>query len=319
MHRINNKWKITILAVLAALACLLFLFYQIRGSWAFVLEERGVKLAAMVLTGTAIAISTVIFQTLSQNRILTPGIMGLDSLYMLFQTIIIFFAGSGNALIADKNINFMASLLLMIAFSFVLYGILFAREGVSIYFILLIGIVFGTLFQSGASFMQMLINPNEFLIVQGKMFASFNAVNDSVLLLAAIVLVLSLIYLSFFYKYLDVLILGRDQAINLGVPYYTLARHLLIIVSMMVSVATALVGPVTFLGLLVANLAMQLLGTWRHGQLFAASTLISIVALVFGQWIVERILTFSTTLSVMINFIGGIYFIYLLMKERSHA
>ena len=48
----------------------------------------------MAITGVAIAYSTVIFQTITHNRILTPSIMGLDSLYLLVQTVVIFFLGS---------------------------------------------------------------------------------------------------------------------------------------------------------------------------------------------------------------------------------
>ncbi|MFD2616207.1 iron chelate uptake ABC transporter family permease subunit [Terrilactibacillus laevilacticus] len=307
--------QMSALGAFALLSCLLFMFYKIGGSWSFALEERGIKLAAIGLTAVAIAVSTLIFQTLTQNRILTPSVMGLDSLYMLFQTLLVFFIGSNNPLMANKNINFIATLVLMIAFSFMLYHLLFRRERVSIYFLLLLGIVFGTLFQNGSSFMQMLIDPNEFLIVQGKMFASFNSVNGPVLGMASIVLILSLVYLAYWFKYLDVLRLGKDQAINLGVPYFKLARHLLIIVSIMVSVATALVGPVTFLGLLVVNVTYQLFDTYRHKVLIPGAILLSIIALVFGQWMVERIFTFNTTLSVIINFIGGAYFIYLLIKE----
>lgn len=314
--RAKRSRRMALLAVVSLISIVLFLFYGITGSWAFVLEERSIKLSAIIIAGASVAVSTVIFQTLTRNRILTPGIMGLDSLYLLFQTLIVFFIGSAHPLMTDKRLNFLITLLLLIGFSFFLYYFLFKRQQTSIYFILLVGIVFGTLFQSGSSFMQMLIDPNEFLIVQGKMFASFNAVNAPVLGMAALVFLLALIYLLPFRKDLDALILGRDLAINLGVPYYRLARHVLIIISMLVAVSTALVGPVTFLGLIVANLSYQLFDTYRHSTLIPGAALISIIALVFGQWIVERILTFSTTLSVIINFIGGIYFIYLLIKEN---
>lgn len=118
------------------------------------------------------------------------------------------------------------------------------------------------------------------------------------------------------YKYLDVLSLGREQAINLGVEYDYVVRRLLVVVAILISVATALVGPITFLGLLVVNVAHEFLKTYRHSYLIIGSIFISVIALVGGQLLVERVFTFSTTLSVIINFIGGIYFIYLLLKEN---
>jgi len=90
----------------------------------------------------------------------------------------------------------------------------------------------------------------------------------------------------------------------------------MVIVAVLTSISTALAGPVTFLGLLVANLSYEYLKTYRHRELILGAILISIIALVGGQWIVERVFAFSTTLSVIINFIGGIYFIYLLLKEN---
>src|SRR5690606_22680879 len=154
-----------------------------------------------------------------------------------------------------------------------------------------------------------------FLMVQDKMFASFNNIKVDLLWIAGITILIVSLYFLRLAKYLDVLSLGRDQAINLGVDYDYVVKRLLIVVAILISVATALVGPITFLGLLVVNVAYQFMKTYRHRYLMAGSVLISIIALVGGQLIVERVFTFSTTLSVIINFIGGVYFIFLLLKE----
>ncbi|GEN32931.1 hypothetical protein ADA01nite_03910 [Aneurinibacillus danicus] len=124
------------------------------------------------------------------------------------------------------------------------------------------------------------------------------------------------LYFLRFAKYLDVLSLGREQAINLGIDYDHVVKRLLIIIAILISIATALVGPITFLGLLVANVAYEFLKTYKHKYLIVGSIFISIIALLGGQLIVERVFTFSTTLSVIINFIGGVYFIYLLLREN---
>ena len=118
-------------------------------------------------------------------------------------------------------------------------------------------------------------------------------------------------------KILDVMSLGRDEAINLGVDYDSVVKKMLIVVVLLTSVATALVGPITFLGLLVVNIARQLISTYKHGTLGIATILISIIALVGGQLLVEQLMDFGVAVSVIINFIGGIYFIYLVMKERN--
>ncbi|MEN0658955.1 iron chelate uptake ABC transporter family permease subunit [Caldifermentibacillus hisashii] len=312
----NYKTKTWLLAALSVIFICLFLFTDITGNWEYILERRTYKVAAIILTGVSIALATVVFQTIIQNRILTPSILGLDSLYMLINTFIIFVFGSTRLTSTDKNIQFIVIVAIMILFSGLLYQLLFKRNEQNIYFLLLIGFIIGTFFDSFSSFMQVLIDPNEFQIVQDRMFASFNNINTDVLLLATVLIILTLLLFLRFFKYLDVLALGRDHAINLGVDFDYVVKRLLVIVAILISISTALVGPITFLGLLVSNLAYEFLKTYRHFYLLLGASLISVVALVGGQLVVERIFTFSTTLSVIINFIGGVYFIYLLLKEN---
>lgn len=311
----SNKSKLVVLVVLSLVVTAAFVFIDLGNSWDYAFPRRLKKVYAIILTGASIAFSTIIFMTITNNRILTPSIIGLDALYLLVQTFLIFIFGSMSFVIANQNVNFIISVGFMVLFSLLLYKMLFRGSGENIYFLLLVGIIFGTFFGSITEFMQVLIDPNEFMVVQDKMFASFNNVKTDLLLIATIAVILVGLYSLKYIKYLDVLSLGRDQAINLGVEYDHVVKRLLVIIAVLVSISTALVGPITFLGLLVANVAHQFFNTFRHKYLIIGSIFISIIALVGGQMIVERVFTFNTTLSVIVNFIGGVYFIYLLLKE----
>ncbi|OLS38719.1 iron ABC transporter permease [Alkalihalophilus pseudofirmus] len=308
------KTKLIVLAGLSLTLVVLFLFLDLN-NWEYALPRRGTKIFAIVITGAAIAFSTVIFQTITNNRILTPSIIGLDSFYMLIQTFLIFMFGSTSVMVLNKHLNFGISVIVMVLFAGLLYKTLFKKGGQNIFFLLLVGIVLGTLFGSLSTFMQVIIDPNEFLSVQNRMFASFNNVNTDLLWLSIILFFLISLYYFRFNKYLDVLSLGREHAINLGVDYDYVIKRLLVIVAMLISIATALVGPITFLGLLVANVAYEFMKTYKHSYIIIAAMLISIIALVGGQLIVERIFSFATPLSVIVNFVGGVYFLYLLLKE----
>ncbi len=310
------KVKFVSLSTLALFVIVIFLFMDIGDNWNYVLQRRGWKIVAIVLTGACIAFSTVIFQTITNNRILTPNIIGLDSMYMLSQTAVVYVFGSTAKLLVDNNLNFAMTLGLMMLFAGFLYKVMFKREGNHIYFLLLIGIIMGTLLGSLTTFMQVLIDPNEFLVLQGRMFATYNKVQGQLTSICCVVVILIAAYYTKFAKYMDVLSLGKEQAISLGVNYYEVVKRLLIIVAALISVATALVGPITFLGLLVANVTYQLMKTYKHTILIPGSILISIIALVGGQLIVERVFTFTTTISVITNLIGGIYFLYLLLREN---
>ncbi|MDN3449050.1 iron chelate uptake ABC transporter family permease subunit [Planococcus sp. APC 3906] len=311
----RNVHKMMLLAALAVAACALYLFHDLNGSFDYALPRRGVKVFAMVLTGVAIAYATVVFQTITHNRILTPSVMGLDSLYMLLQTLLIFFLGSDHVTILNKQVNFLLSIAVMVVFALLFYRLLFKKGNQPIYFLLLIGIIFGTFFSSISTFLQVLIDPNEFQMVQDRMFASFNNVNAD-LVWTSLVFVAILVAVAWRHNAsLDVLSLGRDAAVNLGVNYDSLVKGMLVLSAVLIAIATALVGPITFFGLIVANLSYQFFKSYKHSVHLTGAIVISIIALVGGQWVVERVFTFNATLSVIINFIGGVYFIYLLLKE----
>ncbi|WP_312650988.1 iron chelate uptake ABC transporter family permease subunit [Proteiniclasticum sp.] len=311
------KKKLIILSLFLILGIALFLFLGLsEKNYAYALSRRIPKIIAIVLTGAAIAYSSLVFQTVTENRILTPSVLGLDALYVFIQTVIIFFIGSQALAKVDSRITFMVSVLLMVVFSVGILGLILKKVKGNIYLLLLVGIITGTLFRSGSSFIQVIIDPNEFLILQGSLFASFNNVNTEVLVISGIFLVSAMAYGMTRTNELDVLSLGRDNAINLGVNHKSLVNTMLVIVAILISVSTALVGPITFLGILVTNLSRELLKTYKHSYLIAGAMLISSTALVYGQLLVERIFVFSTPISVIINFIGGLYFIYLLLREN---
>lgn len=316
----NNKQNlnipIVILLGLILVSCVLFLTLGINsGSMEYALSKRIPKLIAIVITGGCIGYSTIIFQTITDNRILTPSVMGIDSLYVSVQTVIYFVFGSASVFATNSKINFLICVVFMVIGSLGLYRFIFKRENSNIMFVLLVGMICGTFFKSLSSFMQMVIDPNEYLILQSKLFASFNNINVDILLLSIIIILLIVPFVIDDVKFFDVMSLGKDQSINLGVDYDKIMRKSLVIISILIAVSTALVGPVTFLGLLVANVTREMMKTYKHSYLIIVSMLVSIFALVFGQLMIERILHLSTPVSVIIDMIGGIYFMYLLYKE----
>lgn len=316
---INLKSKLYILGVLIVIFSALFLTVGVNFDHIdYVMSQRIPKLIAIVITGGCIAFSSIIFQTITNNNILTPSVLGLDSLYVLIQTVIVFLLGVESSFITNKSSNFLLSSSLMILASFILYKKLFERSNNNVFFLLLVGMIFGTLFKSMSTFMQVVIDPNEYAALQNSLYASFSNVNTEILMMSVIMIIAIIPFIYDELKMLDVISLGKDHAINLGVNYDKAVKKLIIVVAMLVSISTALVGPITFLGLFVVNVAKQLFKTYKHTYLISASILISILTLVVGQFLVERVFTFTTTISVIINFIGGLYFIYLLLKESKN-
>ena len=313
--KIDDKTKIYILSVIAFALIILFAFSGLNSrNYAYNLSKRVPKIIAICVTGGVIGFSSLLFQTITNNRILTPSILGLDSIYIFGQTICVYLFGIESIMMKNKSVNFFSSLIIMLLGTYLLYKFVFKKGG-NIFVLLLVGTVIGTLFRSMSSFMQVLIDPNDFISLQSKMYASFTNINTDILSIALILIMIIFMVTYKDIKKLDVMNLGRDISINLGIDHDKLSKKLLFIIAIMVSISTALVGPIIFLGLLVVNLSYHIFKTYKHTYLIAGSVLISIIALVGGQFIVERILNFSTTVSIIINFIGGLYFIYILLKE----
>lgn len=316
MAKIRPATLLVLLSLAAFVAMVAFMTVGAKGNWSFVLPFRATKLAAILLVAYAIALSTVLFQTITNNRILTPSIMGFDALYVLIQTVVVFAFGASHFAYLGPNILFAVEIIVMVAFSALLYRWLLSGEVRSLHLLLLVGVIFGVLFRSLSNLMQRMIDPLDFIALQDRFFASFNTVHSELLLISfLVVLAASAVGWRLVHTF-DVLALGRENAINLGIEHKRVVTILLMFVTILVSVSTALVGPVTFFGLLVANLAYQLSGTSRHSVVLPVAVLLAIICLFAGQTILERLFAFNTALSVIIEFLGGITFILLLLRTK---
>lgn len=313
-NRRNALKRLAWLALIALIAIAGFMTIGAKGSWSFVLPFRATKLAAMILVAYSIALSTILFQTITNNRILTPSIMGFDALYAMLQTVLVFTLGAHAVSMANPKLMFLIEIVLMMGFSGLLYRWLFAGEGRSLHLLMLVGIIFGVLFRSGSGFLQRIIDPNDFVVLQDRLFASFNSIDSQLLgLSATIVGLVSVLAWRIGHRF-DILSLGRETAIGLGVNYKRTTMIILMMIAVLVSVSTALVGPVTFFGLLVANLAYMIMPVTRHRYTIPAAALLAVIALVGGQLILERVFAFNTALGIVIEFVGGLFFILMLVR-----
>lgn len=308
--------RLIALGVALAAACGLFLLWGLHGRIWFILELRVIKLVGLCVVGAAIGISTILFQTLTGNRILTPAIMGFDALFLLMQTALVLFLGGFAYASLPGPVLFAVNTGVMMVAAVVLFGALLRRSRNDIQLMILVGVIFGLLFRSLTGFMQRLIDPSELAIVQGVMFAQFGGMNRMELMVAACLLVVLIAWLWRQMPLLDVMALGRSAARHLGVDYDRHQFRLLCAIAVLVSISTALVGPMVFLGLLVSALAHSVMKTHRHALLLPAAAMIAMIILVLGQAFFERIMRLQSTLTVVIEFAGGLLFLILLAKGK---
>lgn len=280
------------------------------------LEKRIPKLIVIALTAFSIGSASIVFQSVINNTIVTPCLLGMDALYTLVHTLVYFFAGAASVLVTNKQIAFSVDLAIMAVVGMVIYSYMFKKTGSNVLYVILIGTVLTSLFSSLQSTMTRMMDPNAYDTLLTTLVASFDNANTSLIVFSAVVLFLVALFFRKDLRLLDALTLGKDKAVNLGIDYDRSIRRLLFAVTLYMTVATALVGPLAFLGLIIANLSRQLMQTYRHSLLISASVLFGMIVLLGGQFLVERIFSYNIPVSVFITTGGGIYFLYLLLVKR---
>lgn len=313
----RDSYKLIAVAFSCILLCAMFISIGLTSdNYQYFLSRRIPKVLAMVAAGIAIGQSALVFQTITHNRILTPSIMGFDSLYMFTQVLVVVIFGGMSSIALNAYINFSLSVLVMMGFSLLLFTFYFKGKSHNLMVLLLLGVILGQLFSSISSFFTMLMDPNDFASVQANMFASFNNIKVELVYYCLPLLTVISIALYRLSRVLDVLWLDRDNATSLGVDVKRVTMQVLVLSAALIAISTALIGPIMFFGLLVTNLARELFFSYQHKILICGVSLLSIALLLSGQWIVENLFDFSTTISVVINFVGGIYFLTMLLRNK---
>ena len=315
-----NRTKLLIMLALVVLCAAGYMLIEVNFAnpklFQYAMKLRTPKLIVMLITAFAIGGASIVFQSVINNTIVTPCLLGMNSLYTLIHTAVVFFLGSGSLIATNANLSFAVDVVLMGISATLIYSWIFKKTRHNVLYVLLVGTVLTSFFGSIQSTLTRVMDPNEYDTVLTTLVASFNNINSEIIVFSLILLAVIVFALRRELALLDVLTLGKAQAINLGVDYDRCIRRLLLGVTLCIAVATAMVGPISFLGLIIANLSRQLLKTYRHSQLILGSALFGMIVLVGGQLIVEHVYTYSVPVSVFITVGGGLYFLYLLLSRK---
>lgn len=305
------------MVVLAGLVLLFIGLYQFAfvnpKFFAYAMGLRLPRLAVILIAGFAISAAAIVFQTIIRNTIVTPCLLGMNSLYLLIHTAVVFFLGSGSLFAVNPVYAFAADVIVMGVVAGFIYYTIFQKTGGNVLYVLLIGTVLSTFFSSMQNSLTRIMDPNEYDALLNTLTASFTNVNAACIIPGALLLAAIAWWLRKDLAILDVISLGREQAVSLGVDYERALRRLMVGVALYIAVATALVGPLSFLGLITANVARQLFTTYRHTWLIAGSASVGMLILTAGQFVVEHVMVYAVPVSVFVTIGGGIYFLYLVL------
>lgn len=304
--------RLAVAVVCLLAACAAFLTVGARNP-VRVLPFRLPRLGALLCVGWTSGASTVMFQTVTGNRILTPSVLGLDALYALIQALMLIALGAAGAALPDLGVFALTVAVMIGAGAGLTALVLRGRRSATT--LVLLGIVLGTFLRANTTFIQHLLDPNTYLVLQNRLFASFNSVDTRLLVASLALTALASLAAVRDLRALDVVALGPDTATALGVDHRRVSRRIIVLVTVLVSVSTALVGPILFLGLLVAHLAYWAARTDRHVVTVPMAALVAMVVLEGGQTLLAHALGNETVLSVVIEFLGGLALIVLLVRS----
>lgn len=308
------KLRLSLTGVLAVISILGFMTLNVQSDWDFIVSYRGSRLLGMLLVAVTMGLGTVAFQTITHNRILTPSLMGFDVLYVLVHAVALLLWNTQYGAGVPLEVRFIFEVVVMVSIALVLFRLLFNGSVRGLHVLILMGIIGGLLFRELADFALRIFDPSEFSIQQGSGIANFNRINLALLWVGLIGVVICAAFLFSLRRQLDVLSLGRDVAINLGVPYTKTVTLFMLAICTLIAISTALVGPMLFFGLLIANVAYWVTGTHLHRWTLPASVLVGTVCLVGGQVIFEHVFNSTLPLVMVIELIGGLLFIALLLR-----
>ena len=302
-----NRRKLLILAFLVLLCAAGYMLVEVNFSnpklLAYAMKIRTPKLIVMLITAFSIGGASLVFQSIINNTIVTPCLLGMNSLYTLIHTAVVFFLGSASVVASNANLSFAVDVVLMGITATIIYSWIFKKTKHNVLYVLLVGTVLTSFFSSIQTTLTRVMDPNEYDSLLNTLVASFSNINSEIIVFSLILLAGVIFALRKELALLDVLTLGKEQAINLGVDYDRCIRRLLLGVTLCIAVATAMVGPISFLGLIIANLSRQLLKTFRHTQLVLGSALFGMIVQYDGKTVVDGV-SFAIPKGKVISLIG---------------
>lgn len=316
MRRVLRQRTLWLAVFVLALA---FLFMGANFDFDYVIPKRLARLAAVVIGGVCVAVSSIVFQTIAGNRILTPAVMGYEAVYLLLQSLLILAIGMHSVVLLGQNGNFVVSIALMLSYSWAIHYWLFRDGKNNVYLLLLLGFVLTMVIGTLTQFIQLRISPGEFAILQGFSQASFNKAQPAQLLTSALLVGAACLIVVKTLPALDVLALGREQAISLGVDYRRMVQLQLALIAVQVAVSTSLLGPTAFMGIFVANTTYAVARTARHRITLPLGCAIAIAIFLVAQLLVEHVFNYRTTVGILVNLVCGAYFLALMVRTRGTA
>lgn len=285
-----------------------------------VLEVRLPQLLTAVLAGAALAVSGLVMQTLFSNPLADPSLLGVNSGASLGAAVALLLFGGSWTLGAASLSGVVLTVAAAFAGASVVIGLLVVCSRLlrGTLALLVAGVMISFAVSAVISLVSFYATADgvRSYVIWG--MGDFSGVPASRLWLFALPVVVSVLLVSLMSRPLNALLLGADYAANLGVRVRTVRTRLLLLTGFLIATATAMCGPIGFIGLAVPHIARLLLRTADHRRLLPATLLLGAdVALL--SLVITRIPGSRGTLplAAVTPLIGVPVVIYILLRRRN--
>jgi iron complex transport system permease protein len=219
-------------------------------------------------------------------------------------------------LVAIQGIwQFGLQVVIMVGLAMALYGWLLSGRYGNLQIMLLIGIIIGGGLGAISTFMQRLLTPSEFDVLAARLFGNVSNADASYLPLAIPLCIGAAGLLWMRARRLNLMALGPDTARSLGLDHRRELFIVLFLVAVLMATSTALVGPMTFLGFLVATLAYQFSDTHDHRLIFPIAVLTAFTILSGAYFVMKNIFYAQGMVSILIELVGGTVFLIVILRK----
>lgn len=245
---------------------------QVNESWKIIVTESRLPQAiTALLSGSALAISGLLLQTLFRNPLAGPSILGIsDGANLGVAIAMLALGGQIGGLGGYMTIALSALIGAMVILSIIIY---FSGKVRSNILLLIIGIMVGYLVSSSISILNYYASADKVhkFVMWG--MGDFSSVSLDKLPFFAIILIIGLVMALMLSKPMNALLMGENYASNLGVNIKRVRTAILINTGILVAIVTAFCGPISFIGIAVPHISRLIIGSANHRHLIPVTLL----------------------------------------------
>ncbi|MCE4562752.1 iron ABC transporter permease [Maribellus sp. CM-23] len=273
------------------------------------------RLILAIAVGGALSLSGAILQGIYRNPLVEPYTLGISGGAALGIAIAIVFGLNSLSFLTLPVFGFLGAIITL----FLVYFLSIKRAGLSINSMLLIGVMVSFISSSAMMFLMSISTTDNLQSIVFWVMGSLDESNSMLIRIALYSSLAGLIITYFFAQPLNALRLGNAKAKHLGINTDVTVRLLFFVASLLTGIAVSVAGVIGFVGLVIPHLVRLVIGN-DYRVLLAGSFLGGAIFLVLSDTIARTIIAPNELpIGVITGFAGGLVFIIVLSRSRSHV